>query len=334
MKDIHKSPLAWMMILCLLIPALTLAAQKPRIWVTNDLQKGPAGDEDDDVCMGVLLLLADHYSIEGISVNANPHYVKGTDRWARDTFIADYQTEVGRLNAYYNHQYQTDVAIHMASTAGKRFKDIHTEAVAPHYLDKNPAIKGLIQAADQGPLFVLNWGPLTEVAMVFKYCIDRDKEDTLKNIIVISHWTQRGGPWNCAADNDGCNYVHDQAEANPNIVMIELGPSGQRGLVENISKESATLDHEIMFASKIGKHLGAKWLKPTCWSPNCIGMPDMSDGSTMLVLLGFGGGIEAYRGDGKVVDQNKMNILLCQDRAQIFAKLEERALVASGKLTK
>ena len=60
----------------------------------------------------------------------------------------------------------------------------------------------------------------------------------------------------------------------------------------------------------------------------------MSDGSAMLVLMGFGGGIDAYNSDGTMADQEKMNILLYQDRAKIFAKMEERALVAAGKLTK
>ena len=264
-------------------------------------------------------------------MNAYPSYVKDSDIWAKETFIADYKEEVGRLNAYYNNQYQTEVPIQMASTAGKRFRSIHAETADPHFLDKNLSIKGIISAADQGPLYVLNWGPLTEVAMLLKFCIEHNKKDTLRNIAIISHWTQRGGPWNCASDNEACDFVHDQAEANPNIVMYELGPIGQRGMVENICNDSATLNPEIMFASKIGKHLEAKWTKGC---GKCNGMPDMSDGSTMLVLMGYGGGMESYKNDGTVDNQEKINILLCQDRAKIFAKLEERALVASGKLAK
>ena len=58
MRDMFKSPIAWMLILSLIVPAFAQASKKPRIWVTTDLMKGPAGDEDDDVCMGVLLLLS------------------------------------------------------------------------------------------------------------------------------------------------------------------------------------------------------------------------------------------------------------------------------------
>ncbi len=308
MKNRFK-PLATGILLWLLVmPVLGHAAEKPRIWVITDLLKGPLGDEDDDVCMGALLLLADHYTIEGISVGANPKTVEGTDVWAKETFVADYKKEVGRLNAYYDDQYQLDVPVIMADSAGLRFAKISSEAENPDFLETSPSIMGMVDAAEQGSLFVLNWGPLTEVAMLLKYCVTQNKIGTLKNISIISHWTQRGGPWNCGADNAGCNYVHDQAEANPNVVIYELGPSGQRGLVENITNETAVFDREAVFASKIGQHMNHPCGK-------CEGMPDMSDGSTMLVLMGFGGGLDAYNRDGTMVtDQDGVNRLLCRDR--------------------
>lgn len=320
-----KYSLLWLMLTSMLYVSAAQGAEKSRVWVVNDLVKGPNGDEDDDVTMAALLLLADHYTIEGITVHAATIPVEDTATWAKETFIADYKKEVGQLNAHYGNQYQLDVPVYMAGTASKKFLKIQNDVLKPSFLNKNMSIDALLRAADKGTLHVLNWGPLTEVAMIIKYAVENKKTNALKNIKFVSHWTQRGGPWNCAADNEACNYVHDQAESNPNVVLYELGPSGQRGMVENKCNTSAKLDPQKMFASKIGKHMSAKWLK----CRKCNGMADMSDGATIFVTIGLGGGLEAYESNGTTPEQDKMNNLLCQDRNILFSKLEERALVAA-----
>lgn len=108
-----------------------------------------------------------------------------------------------------------------------------------------------------------------------------------------------------------------------------MGPNGQHGLVEDVCSSGVSLNQEVMYASRIGKHMSAKW---DCGK--CRGMPDMSDAASFLVLMGYGGGLAAFPDNGTVANQEKMNRLLCESRADMFAKLEERAKVAAGTLKK
>ncbi|MBK1876197.1 nucleoside hydrolase-like domain-containing protein [Pelagicoccus mobilis] len=321
----------------LVLPLLSLALfcsysaaktpEKPRVWVVTDIQVGGHGDPDDDVTMGAFLLLADHYQIEGITVGSSDRYSGGTKIWCEETFYADYLREVDNLNAVFDGAYQTEIGFHMASTSGHVFSELHPETQFDEFLDLYPSIRDMIAAAEEGPLYVLNWGLLTELSLAVKYCLEQGKIDTLKNLRIISHWTQRHGRWNCDTDNDACNYIHDQAENHPEVIMYELGPSGQQGMAENICQTAGELDRELMLNSRIGRYLDTKWIG----YGRQKGMPDFSDGATFLVLMGFGGGLDYHSTNGIVANQEEANALLCADRPKIFALLEERAIAAAGQ---
>jgi len=293
-------------------------AARPRVWVSTDLtnpdQRWPT-DKDDIVTMTGLLLLANKFDIQGLAVGAHPRGDACGDaaNWANTHLKVAYSEEVGNLNKTLGG-YPESVNFWQASACGRKF-----DPAAPIDLPKIPSVKALIDAAQAGPLFVLNWSPMTETATAVKYLVDTHNQAVLDNISVVSHWTAPSDAYNCDTDAAACAYLHGLALAGK-LKFYELGAMGQEGLVDNRCYNLDTLSQVTMSRSKVGAYMNEKW--------NGSAMPDMSDGSTYLMLAGFGGGLGGIKPDGSL-DRATLNVL-CNDRGAIFSALETAAEVAAG----
>jgi hypothetical protein len=299
-------------------PVGEVGASKPRVWISSDLtdpKSNNATDADDVVTIAAFVLMANAFTIEGIAVGATPYSsCPSSLPWINANLAPAYQKEVANLNAKIGG-YPASIPFLQASTCQKKFVP-----AAVVDIDALPTVKGLIAAAKAGPLFVLNWGPMDETASAISYLLAANDAATLDRITVISHWTSPSNQYNCNVDASACAYVHTQASAGK-VKLYELGPMGQTGLVDNSCKTNADLNQATMYASAIGNFMSVKW--------NGDGWPDMSDGSSFMVLAGFGGGIGALKSDG-TVDNAGLN-RLCNDRNKIATLLEAAASAAAGK---
>jgi hypothetical protein len=174
-------------------------AAKPRVWVSTDLtnpeQRWPT-DKDDIVTMSGLLLLGNWFDIQGLAVGAHPRGDACGDaaNWANTHLKVAYSEEVGNLNKALGG-YPESVDFWQASACGRKF-----DPAAPVDLQKFPSVKALIDAVQAGPLYVLNWSPMTETATAVKHLVDTQKQAALDNIRVVSHWTAPSSAYNCQAD--------------------------------------------------------------------------------------------------------------------------------------
>jgi len=291
-------------------------ASAPRVWVSSDLtdpKSNNATDTDDIVTLSAFLLVLNKVSPIAIVVGATPFSsCPSALPWINANVVPAYEKEVGHLNAKIGG-YPATLPFLQASTCQKKF-----DPAAAVDLGALPTVKGLIDAAKAGPLFVLNWGPMNETASAIKYLLTAGDTATLDHVTVISHWTSPSSDYNCNVDAAACAYVHQQASLGK-VKLYELGPMGQRGLVDNSCNTGANLNQSTMYASAIGKLMSAKW--------NGSGWPDMSDGATYFVLTGFGGGIAALKPDG-TFDAAGPN-RLCNDRGKIASVLEAAATAAA-----
>ena len=100
--------------------------------------------------------------------------------------------------------------------------------------------EAITSSTPDNPLYVLNWGPLTEVA-----CVVNDlPEEHHSSVVVLSHWTENDGdgkqPYNCRVDIDACDYMHfDRPQG---VRFLEFGNSGQKGLVQDCMKNDTRFE--------------------------------------------------------------------------------------------
>lgn len=294
---------------------------KPRVWVISDLSKpSSAADKDDLVTLSAFLLMANKFDVVGMTVGADSRSADNCGDaavWANANFSPAYAAEAGNLNKALSGFPVTVSFLQSAWCSGQFNAATALDLNAP----KNISIKKLAVAAAAGPLIVLNWGELVEAAYAVKYLQDHDKP-SLDNLSIVSHWTYPSGDSNCKNGASGCSYLHDLAKSG-GVKFYELGPIGQKGLVDNSCKGNASLDKAVMSASRIGNYMNQKWTG--------VGAPDFSDGATFMVVAGFGGGLGAYKHDGSYDAAGEAR--LCMDRGAIFGLLETNAKIAKGGTT-
>ena len=288
------------------LTAAHTATPRPTIWVYSDMSDPrdqragghPQNDPDDIVSMASLLLQANRFDIAGIVFSStNRKGLRDATPFVEETFVAAYAMARGPLEEALGG-FPERIPFHRSSL----YKGPDPEKFDPerNYSDLSdlPTVAGLIAVAEDRPVHVLNWGPLSESAMAVKHCLDTGNTKALENIIIISHWTTsyiaQGTPEtpfkvaNCRDDAAACDFLHALAKRNPSLRFIELGSVGQTGIV-NGSEDYPR------FAEFTGSALGQILIHAKFYH----GKPDQSDASTFWLLTeAFGPGLDDYRHDG------------------------------------
>ncbi|MEM9986522.1 MAG: nucleoside hydrolase-like domain-containing protein, partial [Bacteroidota bacterium] len=272
------------------------ANDKHIIWVYSDLSDprdqragGHPQNDPDDICsMASLLLTADQFDIRGIVVaSTTRENLQDPMPFIKEVFVAAYEHDWPFLTAN-GARYQAKLPFMSSSlTQGGRSLQFDPEK---NYADLGDlvTVNQLVQLAEKEPVYVLSWGPLTESAMAVKHCLDAGKEEALKNLFFISHWTKssvaQGSPSapfevaNCKDDRAACDYLHQVAARDKRVRFIELGCVGQKGLVSGITvgvsnQMEALLSHNTRLGQIFTR---SKWY---------FNKPDFSDASTHWLLF-------------------------------------------------
>ncbi|RDV29371.1 hypothetical protein DXV75_02680 [Alteromonas aestuariivivens] len=314
---------------------------QPHVWVYSDLSDPrdrrsgghPQNDPDDIVSLASLLLSSNRYHIAAVVVGStNRKNLHNPLPFLEQTFIPAYQHDRKALIEHYPDM-QATIPFYWSSL---------TQQPQPHKFDPQrdytdltefPTVKALVKYARQQPVWVLNWGPMTESAIVVKHLLDTSATDTLKNLRFVSHWTKsslaQGSPQapfdvaNCRDDGAACHYLHEQAAQQSGVFLIELGAVGQTGIVNgsNQWKEKAEFD-----LSRLGQiFYRAKYY---------FGQPDQSDAATHWLLSGIDGlSASLYPQDGGLSQQleadNQQRFY--QAAPAIMADLNHRSQLAAGE---
>lgn len=325
----------------LLLPiSLFSLAEKPTIWVYTDLSDprdqrvgGHPYNDPDDICsLAALLLQANRFDIAGIVFSStNRKGLPDATSFVEDTFAAAYARAVPHLNAELGG-FQPEIPFHRSSiyhggTMPDRFDPRQDYASLSDY----PTVRELVDLAGGKPVYVLNWGPMTESAIAVKHCIDTGNTTALKNMTFISHWTMsyiaQGSPEtpykvaNCRDDGSACDYIHRMAAERPDVKLIELGSVGQTGVVDGSSGFPRYQDFETSSLGQVFVH-----------SKFYHGKPDQSDGSTFWLLTGaFGPTLEDYAMDGTLdqVTEERVRDKFLANGHDIIEDLRQRSVIAA-----
>lgn len=244
----------------------------PDVWIVSDYSS--VTDKDDFCAMAFALLCAkDRYNIKGITVGAHP--------------LAENRNPLELYNDTHGKALKEELGIeypvYLADNWGDRFKNglVYDESISA-------IIEEIRKHSSENPLYILNWGPTTEITSLVHLLLETDK-DLLKNFVIISHFTAKSTDNNYRKDLEASEYIKEKAFLG-DIEFIEL----DRGGADKIDDKTFPKMDDSILNSKIGHYFGEKWQN---------NKPDFSDGATLVALafpeLGFGKEwIKAAKKDG------------------------------------
>ena len=331
-----------------------LFAQKPNIWLTSDFTGIKAGepvwkdkietmshfntesDADDYCAIANYLMLANKFNTVRIVLGSDwapsERSTNAADEF-RNRFLPAYRHDV----AYWNSEngiggYPSadDIAakVRLASTQGNSFmvKESYAE------LDKLPeTVRELVlelksmQYSAQNPLYVLVWGPATEVAIAIKHLQSTNQKQALQNLFVVSHWTtsflSHNGPSlcqtdsvnrikygvaNCNEDCKACDFLHTEA-AKPYALFrfVDVGSIGQTGIVDGSVPYFAPNGYQNPKVALFKKSMMGEMFISSNFIRN---RPDGSDMVTAYVLLKeYGITLADFNSNGQLTEKQEQN---------------------------
>ena len=227
---------------------------RPKVWIYTDMSdktirgsnsEGTVNDPDDISAMAGYLLMANMFDTKGIVVTSTHRKEHRTSAnqadWANRFFGEAYRVDVANLNKTIG-DYPKVISFMQSciKESGERYNARKTYRSLNGYT----TVKGLFEFAHSQPageaINVLCWGSLTEPAILVNHCEASGREDVLKKLRLIAHWTNsflhQGTPEhpervaNCREDAAACAYLKRMALAGK-IVYHECGAIGQHGIV-------------------------------------------------------------------------------------------------------
>ena len=285
-------PLACLLTLASLAVLTNTAAAKPNLWVYTDMSDprvqrtgGHPYNDPDDICtLAALLLEANRFHIEAVVYSANHRKGLGGDTdFVENIFAAAYAHDQPYLDAAFGG-YQSEINFVRSSLR----RTDPTERFDPEHdyvnLADLPTVQALVDYATENPVYVLLWGPVTEGAIAAQHCLATGNDAALANMTFIAHWTRsyiaQGTPEaphkvaNCNDDARACQWLHEMAQRDRRVKYVEVGSTGQTGIVNG----SAGYPH---FADFTQSRLGQIFVHAKTYQ----GKPDQSDGATFWTLV-------------------------------------------------
>ena len=273
---------------------------KPKVWIISDGADGdlkrqegkPITDQDDISAMAAYLLMSNEFDTRGITIGGTFN-AKGKQceismkAWADELFLSAYKADLPALNKHIGG-YQEEIRFL------ESFVWANSERYSPEKayesLDPYPSVKALFDEAEtiDDTLNVLTWGPQTEAAILVNYCRSTGRNDVLRKLRFISHWTHshfhlktpETPPWqthNAKVDAKATAYMKEMATAG-HVTFHECAAIGQAGLVDGSPKGQKYYDQ-----FRVGR-LGTVYVEGK-YSMKLKTVDD-SDSCTFWVLLG------------------------------------------------
>ena len=348
-KKISSFFLCFMMSLCMAY------AQKPNIWILTDFtglrlgepkfkNSGPgasqfnsSSDPDDYAALIMYLMNANKFNTVGIVLGSDFNGRKIKTQNVITSFnneiLPAYRNDVRFWNSPngpggYPTANELSSVVRAASTQGERYdpnKNYRNFNTLPG------TVKALVNElkstnyTKQNPLYVLVWGPLTEVAIAVDHLKANNNKAALDRLFIVSHWTssfnaqfgqlkcidglsmtirKKFGVPNCGEDCQACWYTHDQAtKPNAGYRFVDVGSIGQRGIVDGsgsyFSNGGINGPKARAFKRSV---MGDLFIK----SNFLKGRPDGSDAATFYVILGnHGVKLSDYNSNGNLTAQHE-----------------------------
>jgi glucose/arabinose dehydrogenase len=319
--------------------ARLVPAAKPNVWVYTDhsdprdlrAHNHPQNDPDDIVSLAALLLSAARFNIEGIVYSStNRRGLGDATPFVEEALAEAYRRSVAAWNRN-GGDYQPDIPFIRSSIT----REAQAQAFDPErdYADIGSfeGMPELVSLLEREPVYVLNWGPLTESAILVRHLLGTGNEQALANLVIVTHWTKsataQGTPEapfevaNCRDDARACAWLHESAQADDRVRLVELGPAGQTGIVNGSKSFARYADFETSPLGQIFYH--AKFFN---------GAPDQSDASSFWLLTPYGADLGDYPHDGSLdIATERANVdRFARDAEAIVADLWLRARAAAG----
>lgn len=283
----------------LLVAVTTLAETKPKVWIISDgsdkqiinhQTNKRVGDPDDISAIAGYLLMSNLFDTRAIVVGSKSNVamddVANQKAWAEQLFLKAYQADLPQLNATIGG-YQDHI----------RFIESFRRASAAKYepgrtynsLEACPSVQALFEELEKSDelLNVLCWGTQTETAILVNHCLATGRQDLLRKMRIISHWTSSyyhtgtlAAPehvHNAFNDAESCAYVKRMA-LNGWVQFYECSSIGQYGIVTGAPK-----GHEFYNRFKVSR-LGEVFATGKYVGP--LDTVDDSDCATYWALLG------------------------------------------------
>ncbi|TWU29075.1 nucleoside hydrolase-like domain-containing protein [Novipirellula artificiosorum] len=285
---------------------------RPKVWIITDMSDkrlrgnergGSVNDPDDISAMAGYLLMANEFDTLGIVVASTHRRQHRTSpdqaQWADEFFGDAYRADVAALNETIG-DYPETISFQQSciKETAEKFKPNRTYTSLDDYDTIAKLLATAAMLPDDEPLNVLCWGSLTEPAILVNHCLTTGKDDVLKRVRFIAHWTNsplhQGSKEhpenvaNCREDAEACRYMKQVAAAGK-ITYHECGAIGQHGIVSGGPKGR---DYFEQFrTSRLGEiFVDGKFVY------NGV---DHSDSATYWALLGtYGVGLKDIRPDG------------------------------------
>ncbi|WP_197231657.1 nucleoside hydrolase-like domain-containing protein [Novipirellula artificiosorum] len=286
--------------------------RKPKVWIISDMsdkrlggdeKEGSVNDPDDISAMAGYLLMANEFETLGIvvaSTHRNEHRESPDQAvWASNYFGNAYEAEVLALNKEIGG-FPKAISFKQSciKESAERFNSERTYASLDRYDTVADLLATAETIADDDVLNVLCWGSLTEPAILVHHCLATSKQDILKRVRFIAHWTNsplhQGSKEhpenvaNCREDSAACSYLKRVA-ADDKIRFYECGAIGQHGIVSGAPKGREYYDQ--FRTSRLGTiFVDGKFAYDGV---------DHSDSATYWTLLGtYGVSLDDIRPDG------------------------------------
>lgn len=233
------------------------------VWIFSDYSlKDIAGQYEtdaDDACSLAAALIGNKkfgYEIKGITVGCYPN--PKDDNKLYDYLFPDDQFHANHMEDYKGADAES-IDLLLAYTHRQKFKNYTEES--PNYID-------LSEYSKDNPLYLLNFGILTEIAAFLKSLPPED----LQKVLVISHFTFGADHNNRRKDEEAYQFVK-----NSGVRFIELDKAGL--LIDD--KTLPKID-EAVLNTHLGQYFGEKWNNAK---------PDFSDFACCVTFckeMGFG----------------------------------------------
>ena len=336
------------MFMCLSISVF--CQTKPRIWIHTDMT-GVTGfkvdgsiataitdtdsDADDQVAMAMYLMMANQFDTKGIILTSTTrNTVLNTLTKFNEVHGAAYNSDLPCLNSNIGG-YPTLAELNVKESSLTEGNKVLSYSNSPvdkydNFNTLPQTVKDLInelkkpEYSPTNPLYVLIWGPMTEVAMATKHMIRNNMKTELSRMYVVSHWTssflnQTGTPCssfpsdqiqfkpaNCNQNCQSCAYMHNEAKkTGASFKFVDLGSIGQEGVVNGSSSFFKGGNNGVggpQYLNFQKSKLGDLFVK----SKFSFGKPDGSDCATFLAVLGtYGVKLSDFNANGVLTKEHE-----------------------------
>lgn len=365
---------------CIWLFTVGLFAQKPNIWLTSDFTGIKTGeplwkdktetmshyntesDADDYCAIANYLMLANRFNTVRIVLGSDwaptERSTNAVDEF-RNRFLPAYEHDVAYWNGEtgiggYPSVNEIAATVRLASTQGKRF--LPNESYQE--IDKLPeTVRELVMelqsekySADN-PLYVLVWGPATEVAIAIKHLQANQEKRALQNLYIVSHWTTsfishnnpsrcqadsinsiKYGVANCNEDCRACDFVHvEAAKPDAGFRFVDVGSIGQTGIVDGSVSYFAPEGFQSPKVALFKKSMMGEMFISSNFIQN---RPDGSDAATLYVILGtYGLTLNDFNDNGQLTEAQErhgMEVLKQQAPYLLDELLAISNMVANG----